>query len=131
MLKKRVAVPEAQGVDASDVQDLTPGLTPCRTTGATTATRSAKAHAMLLSEEGSPLNYKLNCPAWHKPYAEALLEANLERLVTIWAATEVAVIQRLLELAADQDASGVFCAQVFRPVEKRADRRTLSLAKPR
>jgi hypothetical protein len=39
-------------------------------------------HLVLLSEEGSTLNYKLNCPAWHKPTAEALLETEPERLLT-------------------------------------------------
>jgi hypothetical protein len=39
-------------------------------------------HRVLLSEEGSTLNYKLNCPAWHKPTAEALLETDPERLLT-------------------------------------------------
>jgi hypothetical protein len=86
---------------------------------------------MLLSEEGRTLNYKLNCPAWHKPYAEVLLETDSAKLSTIFAATEVAVFQHLLELAADQDASGLFCAQVFSSVEKHADRRISSLSKPR
>jgi hypothetical protein len=100
-------------------------------TGATAATRSAKAHAMLLSEESSTLNYKQNCPVLHRPYAGLLLEIDSERLLTILPPADVTVFQCLLELAADQDASGLFCAEAFRPVEKHADRRTSSLAKPR
>jgi hypothetical protein len=101
-----------QEIDASDVQDWTPGLKPCPTTGATAATRSAKGHAMLPAEEGDTMNYKLDCPAPHTPYADALLETDPGKLLTILAATEVAVFQHLWELAADQDASGLFCAQV-------------------
>jgi hypothetical protein len=63
-----------QELDTSSVQDWTLGLKPCRTTGSTAVPSSGKAHAMLASEEVSKVKYKLNCPAWHKPYAEALLE---------------------------------------------------------
>jgi hypothetical protein len=71
--------------------------------------RSAKTHAMLASEGGSTMSYKLNYPAAHKPYVEALLETDSERLLTILAATEMAVFQRLWELAAAQDAPALFC----------------------
>src|SRR4029077_6612416 len=50
--------------------------------------------------------------AWPKPYAEALLETDSERLLAILAVTETAVFQRLWELVAGQNASGLFCAQV-------------------
>ena len=53
---------------------------------------------------GSTVNHKLNLPAWRKPYAEALLETDSERLLTMLAATEIIVFQRLLDLAPDQDA---------------------------
>jgi hypothetical protein len=96
---------------ATNVQDWTPGPKPYRTTGATSATRSARADAMLPAEEGNTVNYELNCPASHKPYPEALLETDPGKLPTILAATEIAVFQRLWELAADQDASGLFCTQ--------------------
>jgi len=60
-------------LDTSSVQDWIPGLKRCRTTGCTAATNSARAHAMLPSEEDSTVNYKLNCPAWRKSYADVLL----------------------------------------------------------
>jgi hypothetical protein len=41
---------------------------------------------MLASEEGSRVNYKLNCLAWYKPYAEILFESDFDRLLTIMAA---------------------------------------------
>ncbi len=72
---------------------------------------------MLPSEEGGTVNYKQNCPAWHKPYAEALLEIRSERLLTNLAATEIAAFQRLWELAADQDASGLSCVQAASSVQ--------------
>jgi hypothetical protein len=53
---------------------------------------------MLASEEGSTVNYKLNCPAWFEPHAEALLETDLERLLKISAATEIASIPAPLEI---------------------------------
>jgi hypothetical protein len=56
--------------------------------------RSAKAHAILASEEGSTVNYELNCPAWYKPYDEVLLDTDFERLLTILTGTEVAIFQR-------------------------------------
>jgi hypothetical protein len=123
-----------QEMDAANVQDWTQGLKLCPTKGATAATRSAKAHAMLPAEKGSTVNYKLNCPASHEPYAEALLETDPGKLLAILAATEVAVFQRLWELSADQDASGLSCAscaQVFSSVEKHADGRTSNLVRPR
>jgi hypothetical protein len=101
-----------QKVSALCVQDCTSDLKICRTTGVQAAMRSAKAHAMPASEEGSTVNYKLNCLPWHKPSAEVLLETDSERLLTILAATEMAVFQRLCEFAPDQDASALFCAPV-------------------
>jgi hypothetical protein len=48
----------------------------------------------------------LNLPAWHKPYGEALLETDNGILAKLLAATERAVFERLLELAANsEDAS--------------------------
>jgi hypothetical protein len=52
--------------------------------------RLARTHAMLAAEEGNTVNYKLNCPAWYKPYDEVLLETDLERLLTILAGPEMA-----------------------------------------
>ena len=60
---------------------------------------------MLPTRERSIVSHKLNPPAWHKPYGEALLETDPEILVKLLAATEKAVFERLLELAANDDAS--------------------------
>src|ERR1700730_4639436 len=76
---------EAQANREVGVPDGKPGLQPGRTTGPT---------------EGSTGNYKLDYPAWHQPYAEALLETDPEILVKLLAATEIAVFKRFLELAA-------------------------------
>src|SRR6202521_5228961 len=85
------------------------------------------------AEAGSRADCKLNCPAWHKPHAWALLETDSVRLLKISAATEMADFQRFLGLAADRDASARFlgqsCAQVFSLVENRADQRISSLSK--
>ncbi len=81
------------------------------------------------------MKYKLNCLVWPKPYAEDLLETDSEGLLKISVSTEIAVFQRLWELAADRDASGPFCCPscvpVFSSVEKHADRRISSLLRPR
>jgi hypothetical protein len=44
-------------------------------------------------------SHKLNIPAWHKLYGEALLETDAEILLKLLAAAEMAVFERLLELA--------------------------------
>ena len=59
---------------------------------------------------GRTLDYKRNCSAWRKRYTEAFLAISSGRLLTMLAATEIAVLQWLWELAADQSASGLFCA---------------------
>jgi hypothetical protein len=71
--------------------------------GATTGTPAQANRAG--PTEGSTGNYKLDYPAWHKPYAEALLETDPEILVKLLAATEIAVFERFLELAASEDVS--------------------------
>jgi hypothetical protein len=48
-------------------------------------------------------DYKLNCLAWQIQFAQALLATNPRGSLAILAATEIAVFQRLWELAADQD----------------------------
>jgi hypothetical protein len=104
----RTAAQANQEVDASSVQDWKPGLELSRTTGPTSADRSAKAHAMLSSERGSTENYEPEYPTWHVPYGElckALLKTDPEILVKLSEATEMAVFERLLELAGDEDAS--------------------------
>jgi hypothetical protein len=94
-----------QEMDASGVRDWKPGLKPSRTTGPAVAKRSAKSPVMLPSQEGSTEGYKLHYPAWHKPYAEVLLATDPEILVSLLAAAEAAIFERLLELAAREDAS--------------------------
>jgi hypothetical protein len=41
---------------------------------------------------------KLSLPAWHKPYGEALLATEPQRLTQLLAATEMAFFKRILEL---------------------------------
>ncbi len=93
-----------QEMDASSVRDWKPGLKPSRTAKPTT-NGSADALETLLSQEGSTQKYKLNYPAWHKPYAEALLATDPETLMTLLEVTQAAVFERLLEIAACEDAS--------------------------
>ena len=76
-------------------------------------------------------DYKLNCLAWQIQFAQALLATNPQGSLAILAAAEIAVFQRLWESAADQDASGPFCAPVFSSVEKQAYRRVSSLSERR
>jgi hypothetical protein len=59
---------------------------------------------MLPTREPNIVSRRLNPPAWHKPYAEALRETNPEILVKLLAATERALFERLLEMAANKDA---------------------------
>jgi hypothetical protein len=94
-----------QEADPSTVQDWKPDLQSTRTRGPAAANRSAKAHAIVPSEEGSRVNANLAYPAWHKPYAEALLTTDPEILVKLLAVTKRAVFERLLELAAEKDLS--------------------------
>lgn len=44
-------------------------------------------------EEGRTENHKPDYPAWHKPYAEALLETDPKILVKLVAATERGVFE--------------------------------------
>jgi hypothetical protein len=48
---------------------------------------------------------KLILPAWHKPYGEALLATEPQRLMQLLAATEIAFFERILELG-DESTSG-------------------------
>ena len=66
---------------------------------------------MLVSEERPTVNLQTKLAAWHKPDAEALFEIGSGRLLTTLAATEIPVLQRLRELAACQDASGLFASK--------------------
>jgi hypothetical protein len=89
----------------SSVQDWKASLQPKRTTGPAAAHRFARTHAVGASQEGCKVNGKLDCPGWHKPYAEALLATDPEILVKLLAATERAIFERLLALAAAEDVS--------------------------
>jgi hypothetical protein len=107
----------------------------CRTTGATVVTRSAKAHAMQTSEEGSIVNTNQTAPRGRSPMPKIYLETDSERLFKTSAATQIAVFQRLWEFAALTKMRRAFlrpsCSQMLSSVEKRADRRTSSLVIPR
>jgi hypothetical protein len=48
--------------------------------------------------------HNLNLPAWHKPYAEALLTREPQTLVRLLAAAEIEFFKRILELG-DENAS--------------------------
>jgi len=92
---------------ASGIHDWKSGLRPNRTTGPTSDCRFATTDAMS-PEESSTKNYKGESPAWHKPYSElceAVLKTEAEVLMKLSGATEMAVFERLLELAGDEDAS--------------------------
>jgi hypothetical protein len=90
--------------DASNVQGWEPGLKPSRMRGYSLSDGRRHTRAMLSARLRS-VNRKLNLPAWHKPYAEALLESDPEISAPLLAATERAIFERLLELSAAADAS--------------------------
>jgi hypothetical protein len=94
-----------QEVDASSVQRWKPGLKPNSMRGYSLSVGQRRTRAMLPPRERSVMSHKLNIPAWHKPYGEALSETDPEILVKLLAATEKAVFERLLELTANEDAS--------------------------
>jgi len=92
--------------------------------------------ALLPTLELSVMSRRLNLPAWHKPYGEALLETDPEILVKLLAATEKAVFERLLELAANnEDASDERqdirrAIDVILAVKTRADSKTSFIGSP-
>jgi hypothetical protein len=87
--------------DASNVQ-WEPGLKPNRGYSLSDGRRHTRA---MLPAQLRSVDRKLNLPAWHKPYAEALLESDPEISAPLLAATERAIFERLLELSAAADAS--------------------------
>jgi|HubBroStandDraft_1064217.scaffolds.fasta_scaffold10053_3 hypothetical protein len=94
---------DAQGAqkDASEVQCWEPGLKPSRTG----YTSSARTHTRAMFRTAQHrTTHNLNLPAWHKPYAEALLTKEPQALVRLLAAAEIAFFQRILELG-DENAS--------------------------
>jgi hypothetical protein len=104
-LTTRTRAQENQEVDASRVRHWKPGLKPNPMRGYSLSVGRRRTRAMLPGREASIVSRRLNPPAWHKPYAEALRETNPEILVKLLAATERALFERLLELAANKDAS--------------------------
>ena len=94
-----------QEVDAASVRYWEPGPKPSLMRGYSLSVGQRRTRAMLPTRERSIMSHKLNIPAWHEPYGEALLETDPEILVKLLAATEKAVFERLLELAANEDAS--------------------------
>jgi hypothetical protein len=103
-LTTRTGAQENQEVDASRVRHWKPGL-PRPMRGYSLSAGQRRTRAMLPTREPSIVSRRLNPPAWHKPYAEALLETNPEILVKLLTATERALFERLLELAANKDAA--------------------------
>jgi hypothetical protein len=93
--------------DASGVQDWNPGLKPrlMRIRGYSLSVGQRRTRAMLPKRKPAIPSNRLNIPAWHKPYGEALLETDHGILTKLLAATEIAVFERLLELAATKDGS--------------------------
>ena len=82
---------------------------------------------MQASKEGSIVKYDQTALRGRSP-AEALLEADSERLLKTSAATETAVFQRLWEFAADQDASDCFAPKLLADVQfSREARRSVNI----
>ena len=94
---------QATQEDASNVQRWEPGLKPSRMTGYSLAGGRRHTRAMLPTRQPSA-KQKLNLPAWHRPYGEALLTTEPQRLAQLLAATEIAFFERILELG-DESAS--------------------------
>jgi hypothetical protein len=89
--------------DAPNVQRWEPGLKPSRMMGYSLSDGRRHTRALLPARLRC-VNHKLNLPAWHKPYAEALLTTEPQTLVKLVAAAEIAFFERILELG-DENAS--------------------------
>jgi hypothetical protein len=83
--------------DASNVKRWEPGLKPSRTMGYSLADGRRHTRSMVPARQPS-VKPKLSLPAWHKPYGEALLATEPQRLMQLLAATEMAFFERILEL---------------------------------
>jgi hypothetical protein len=94
---------QASQGDASNVQVWEPGLKPSRTMGYSLCGGQRHTRAMLPTRQPSA-KLKLDLPAWHKPYGEALLATEPQRLTQLLAAAEKAFFERILELG-DETAS--------------------------
>jgi len=82
--------------DASNVQRWEPGLKPGRT-GYSLAGARRHSRATLSTRQFS-VKPKLSLPAWHKPYAQALLTTEPQTLARLLAVAERAFFERILEL---------------------------------
>jgi hypothetical protein len=94
---------QAHQEDAPSVQRWEPGLKPSRTAGYSLAGGRRHTRAMLPTGRLG-VTHKLNLPAWHKLYAEALLTTEPQRLTQLLAAVEMTFFERILELG-DENAS--------------------------
>jgi hypothetical protein len=101
----RTASLDAQATqeDASNVERWEPCLKPSRTKGYSLVDGRRHTRSMVPTRQPS-VKPKLSLPAWHKPYGEALLATEPQRLMQLLAATEMAFFERILELG-DESAS--------------------------
>jgi hypothetical protein len=101
-----IVAPNAQAThrDASNVPYWEPGRKSVRMMGYSLS--GGRRHTRALTPTRlCNVNHELKLPAWHKPYAEALLDSDPEISIKLLAATEVAIFERLLELSAIAGAS--------------------------
>jgi hypothetical protein len=91
-----------QDASVSSAPDWKPRMKP-NPRGYSLSVGQRRTRAMLPTRERTSL--KLNIPAWHKLYGEALLETDSEILLKLLAAAEKAVFERLLELTANEEGS--------------------------
>ena len=89
--------------DTSDVPNWEPGLKSVRMMGYSLSGGRRHTRALMPTRPCS-VNRELILPAWHKPYAEALLTKEPQALVRLLAAAEIAFFERILELG-DENAS--------------------------
>jgi hypothetical protein len=94
---------QAQHEDASNVQRWEPGQQLSRTTGYSLTGGQRHTRAMWPLRLRN-VTHKLNVPAWHKPYGEALLTTDPQTLLKLLAAAQVALFERLLELTEQDDS---------------------------
>jgi hypothetical protein len=96
-----IVAADAQAIyrDPSNVPNREPGLKSFRMTGYSLSGGRRHTRALMPSRLYR-VNHELNLPAWHKPYAEALLHSDPEITIKLLAVTELAIFERLLELSA-------------------------------
>jgi hypothetical protein len=83
-----------QDASVSSAPDWKPRMKP---RGYSLSVGQRRTRAMLPTRDR--ISLKLDIPAWHNLYGEALLETDAEILLKLLAAAEMAVFERLLELA--------------------------------